>query len=249
MTENQQKMLTACKSSDPCKTFGGNVSGCAPGLTSIGVGSHQLNPEAAAAYKKMVAAAAADGIKWNITDSYRPLKVQCNILDVPYFESTGKKRKKGTGGTPVAFPGNSNHGWGSALDLVVKYGDPAHKWLTDNSAKFGFSNPFKNPRTEPWHWEHVESSKKLKSGSPLTNDTSGAVTTDATSGDTTSTDTTTTGSTQTQTSPQDMFGNLFNFLGLKNKKKKDEEEPQQSSDDQVIKEELERITELMKKVL
>ena len=182
MTENQQKMLTACKSSDPCKTFGGNVSGCAPGLTSIGVGSHQLNPEAASAYKKMVAAAAADGVKWNITDSYRPLKIQCNILDVPHFESTGKKRKKGTGGTPVAFPGNSNHGWGSAVDLGAKYGDKAHTWLTNNASKFGFSNPFKNPRTEPWHWEHVESAKSLKSGlSPM--DSGSDVSTSPTSGE------------------------------------------------------------------
>lgn len=248
MTENQKKMLDACKSSDPCKTFGGNVSGCAPGLTSIGVGSHQLNPEAASAYKKMVDAAAADGVTWKITDSYRPLKIQCNILDVPHFESTGKKRKKGTGGTPVAFPGNSNHGWGSALDLVVKYNDAAHKWLTDNGSKFGFTNPFSNPRTEPWHWEHVESSKKLKAGSPLTKDTSGVVaSTDATSTGSTETSSSTQG--QTQSSPQDMFGNLFAFLGVKNKRKRDEEDPTKATDDQVIKEELERISQLMKKVL
>lgn len=133
-------------------------------LTSIG-GSHKLNSEAASDYKKMVDAAKNDGISWTITDSYRPYEIQDKIFDWDYFNKTRKKRKKGTSGTPVAYPGTSNHGWGSAVDLGVKYGDKAHTWLVDNASKFGFSNPFKNPRTEPWHWEHLSSAKKLKSGS------------------------------------------------------------------------------------
>jgi hypothetical protein len=133
-------------------------------LTSIG-GSHKLNSEAASDYKKMVDAAKNDGISWTITDSYRPYDIQDKIFDWDYFNKTGKKRKKGTSGTPVAYPGTSNHGWGSAVDLGVKYGDDAHTWLVDNASKFGFSNPFRNPRTEPWHWEHLSSAKKLKSGS------------------------------------------------------------------------------------
>jgi hypothetical protein len=163
MKENQLKMMNACQTSDPCKTFGGNVSGCAGSLTSIG-GSHKLNPAAAKDYLRMVESAKRDGVSWGITDSFRPLKTQCNIFDWDHFIKNNKKRKKGTSGTPVAFPGNSNHGWGSAVDLKVKYGDKAHTWLTENASKFGFSNPFKNPRTEPWHWEHVESAKSLKSG-------------------------------------------------------------------------------------
>ena len=176
MTENQKKMMEACNSSDPCKTHGGTVSGCAPGLTSIGEGGHKLNPDAAKAYIEMIKAAEKDGVKWGITDSYRPLSIQCKILDWDHFSSTGKKRKKGTGGVPVAFPGNSNNGWGSALDLKVKKGDNAYNWLVCNSRKFGYSNPFikynsddceqlkQQSPVEPWHWEHLESSKRLKSG-------------------------------------------------------------------------------------
>jgi len=133
------------------------------GLTSIGNG-HQMNAEAAKAYERMVAAAKKDGITWKVTDSYRPYEIQNKIFDWNYYEKTGKKRKKGTSGTPVAYPGQSNHGWGSAVDLGAKYGDPVHKWLTKNAATFGFSNPFRNPRTEPWHWEHVSSAKSMKSG-------------------------------------------------------------------------------------
>jgi len=56
---------------------------------------------------------------------------------------------------------------GYITDLDVKYGDETYKWLTDNAHKFGFSNPFKNKRTEPWHWEHIESANKMKSGAKL----------------------------------------------------------------------------------
>jgi hypothetical protein len=134
-------------------------------LTSISTGSgHKLNSEAATAYEKMVKAAKADGVEWGITDSYRTFEVQDKIFDWDYFKKTKKRRKKGTSGTPVAYPGTSNHGWGAAVDLKVKYGDNAHTWLTKNASKFGFSNPFSNPRTEPWHWEHVASAKNLGSG-------------------------------------------------------------------------------------
>lgn len=132
------------------------------GLTPISTGSgHKMNAEAAAAYEKMVQAAKNDGITWGITDSYRNYETQNRIFDWDYYKKTGKKRKKGTSGTPVAYPGKSNHGWGSAVDLKVKYGDKAHTWLTKNAAKFGFSNPFSNPRTEPWHWEHKQSAKNM----------------------------------------------------------------------------------------
>jgi predicted chitinase len=120
---------------------------------------HKLNPQAAKAYEEMVAAAKAEGVEWGITDSYRPYEVQDRIFDWDKYNATGLRRKKGTG-VPAAYPGTSNHGWGSAVDLKVRYGDSAHTWLTNNAAKFGFSNPFSNPRTEPWHWEHLASAGK-----------------------------------------------------------------------------------------
>lgn len=114
---------------------------------------HSLNPVAADAYAKMVAAAKADGIEWGITDSYRPLKVQKRLV---------KEKGLYSQGGLAAAPGTSNHGWGSAVDLDFKKGsgNAAHKWLKNNAEKFGFSTI---PR-EPWHWEHKESAKTVKSG-------------------------------------------------------------------------------------
>jgi hypothetical protein len=125
---------------------------------------HKLNPEAAKDYSDMVDAAKRDGVVWGITDSYRSYKVQDRIFDWDLFRRTGKKKKKGTGGKiTVAYPGTSNHGWGSAVDLIVKKGDEAHNWLTKNASKFGFS-PLSS---EPWHWEHKGSANKIKKGAKL----------------------------------------------------------------------------------
>jgi len=144
------------------------------GLSSIGSG-HKLNPEASDAYLKMVNAAKADGISWSITDSYRSLEGQNKLFDWDYFKKTKVRRKKGTAGTPAAYPGTSNHGWGAAVDLGVKYGDKSHTWLTKNASKFGFSNPFKKPTTEPWHWEHLQSAKNMGANVSTTiPDTSGS---------------------------------------------------------------------------
>ena len=244
MKENQLKMMQACQTEDPCKNYGGKVSGCAGTLTSIG-GSHKLNPTAAKAYLQMVDAAKKDGVVWKITDSFRPLKIQCNILDWDHFAKTGKKKKIKTAGTPVAFPGNSNHGWGSAVDLGAKYGDKVHTWLTDNAAKFGFSNPFKDPRTEPWHWEHVESAKALKSGMTLPD--SGAEVTLPTSGDTS----TTGGTTDKKVNFMDFLGGggltswLDTFMPMKKHKESDLEDKKEEP----INEEIDRIKDLIKKVL
>ncbi len=127
--------------------------------------SHALNPQAAADYSKMVDAAKADGVSWGITDSYRPFSVQDRIFDWDLFNRTGKKAKKGTGGrVAAAYPGTSNHGWGSAVDLKVKKGDQAHTWLTQNASRFGFS-PL---ASEPWHWDHKSSASNYKAGAEVT---------------------------------------------------------------------------------
>lgn len=120
---------------------------------------HKLNPQAAAAYSEMVAAAKQDGVSWGITDSYRPLEVQQRLV---------KQKGLYSKGGLAAAPGTSNHGWGSAVDLKVKKGDAAHTWLSNNAAKYGFSTI---PR-EAWHWEHKESAKVIKSGAtPVVNPT------------------------------------------------------------------------------
>jgi len=111
--------------------------------------SHKLNPIAAKAYSEMVNAAKADGIEWDITDSYRPLEVQERLV---------KQKGLYSEGGLAAAPGTSNHGWGSAVDLTVKKGTKEFRWLKRNAKKFGFSTISR----EPWHWEHTESAKKMK---------------------------------------------------------------------------------------
>ena len=111
-------------------------------LTSIG-GNHKLIDPAAQAYKRMVQAAAQDGIEWTITDSYRTYAAQVDVA-----------RRKGlySQGGLAAKPGTSNHGWGKAVDLgggANRYNTPENKWLQDNAGRFGFTTI----RREPWHWE------------------------------------------------------------------------------------------------
>lgn len=110
---------------------------------------HMLNDIAAKAYSEMVAAAEADGVSWEITDSYRDYETQVDVA--------ARKGLYSQGGL-AAVPGTSNHGWGSAVDL--KLNDEALAWLRDNAERFGFTNI---PR-EPWHWEHKASVSFAKTG-------------------------------------------------------------------------------------
>jgi hypothetical protein len=114
----------------------------------------------------MKAAAKADGVVWGITDSYRKFAVQDAIFDWERFNRTGERRKKRTN-IAAAYPGTSNHGYGSAVDLIVKKGDPAHTWLTNNASRFGFS-PLAG---EPWHWDHKSSAQQYAQGGEVAVDT------------------------------------------------------------------------------
>ena len=112
-------------------------------LESIGEGGHRLAHAAAAAYKQMVAAAAQDGIKWSVTDSYRPYAVQVKLA---------KEKGLYSQGGLAAAPGTSPHGWGVALDLgggANSTGTKQNNWLQQNAGRFGFHTI---PR-EPWHWQ------------------------------------------------------------------------------------------------
>lgn len=62
----------------------------------------------------------------------------------------------------AAKPGNSNHGWGLAVDISIggryNYGSQLYKWLFENGWKFGWYNPVKLRdkvgNDEAWHWEY-----------------------------------------------------------------------------------------------
>lgn len=125
--------------------WGGHENGRIPTnlLADIG-GGHRLETAAADAWKRMVSAAAADGIRLGITDSYRSYDAQVDV-----------RRRKGDQ-VATATPGTSVHGWGHAVDANVN--DPQTlAWLRANGPRFGWVNPEWAQREgksyEPWHWE------------------------------------------------------------------------------------------------
>lgn len=105
-----------------------------------GESSHRLWAPAAAAFDRMRRDAAAQGISFGITDSYRPLAVQ---------EQLAKTKGLYKNGGLAAVPGTSQHGWGLAVDL--KLNSEALTWMRQNAGRYGFVED--TPR-EPWHWAY-----------------------------------------------------------------------------------------------
>jgi cell wall-associated NlpC family hydrolase len=136
---------------DGPREWGGYPNGLIPpsALCEIGVSSHRLRCDAAAAWKAMAAAFAADtGSRLCITDSYRTYAAQVKLY--------GQKPAL------AAVPGTSNHGWGLAVDLcggIERFGTAQFTWMTANAGRYGWVHPQwadpGNGREEPWHWEYA----------------------------------------------------------------------------------------------
>ena len=146
---NMKVTKSACSSSNPCSSFG-NSSGCISNsqLKSVGIGDHKLQTDAANAFIKMYEDM-PNNVKSSVklSDSYRPLNIQCNIFDWDKYESSGKRVKKGTSSTPVAYPGTSNHGWGRAIDISPSN---VQNWIRENGTKYGWC--WGEAKSEPWHF-------------------------------------------------------------------------------------------------
>lgn len=236
----------ACSSSDPCSKYGDKISGCMSNLKDVSIEGHKLAPEAADALNKLLEDMPDDIRKSvRLTDTYRTAKVQCNIFDFDYYEKTGKKRKKGTAGTKVAPPGSSNHGWGRAIDI---FPEDVQKWIKDNGSKYGWC--WGEVTSEPWHFTFCGPGKNkskvcdtICKGSidPSLSKPSGKKTPDSTSGETSSSSSSIelpqTSNTGTIT---DFFKNMYQSLksmGVGQNQIKE------------IHEEVDRISDLMKKIL
>ncbi len=122
----------------------------------------QVDREAYAAYKKMIAAAIADpelklapaGKYFKIISSFRSREYQENL----------RRQSPNSGSAGLAI--NSPHFTGRALDIYVggspvdtndanraiQVNTPAYRWLVRNADRFGFRPYF----YEPWHWEYVK---------------------------------------------------------------------------------------------
>lgn len=122
----------------------------------------RLAPRAAAAWRRMRDAAAADGITLIPLSGFRSVRRQTQLI-----------RRKLATGRPlddilryVAAPGFSEHHTGRAIDI----GDPedvsveesfartrAYRWLRRRAGKFGFTMTYPRGNRhgigyEPWHW-------------------------------------------------------------------------------------------------
>ena len=136
---------------DGARQWGGYPNGLIPpsAMCDLGLPGHRLRCDAAAAYRAMAAAFAADrGESLCITDSYRTYASQLRLY--------GEKPAL------AAVPGTSNHGWGLAVDLcggIERFGTPQYAWLVANAGRFGWLHPEwadpGNGREEPWHWEYA----------------------------------------------------------------------------------------------
>jgi zinc D-Ala-D-Ala carboxypeptidase len=103
---------------------------------------HFLEPQAAAALRRMAVAAAADGVTIELTSSYRDYDSQVDV-----------RNRKGHL-VATATPGTSVHGWGRAIDI---HNAEARTWVQENGAQFGWVWPQWAQGTgknrEEWHME------------------------------------------------------------------------------------------------
>ena len=119
----------------------GNGRVPASALSEVGgLDGHRLWTPAARSLEALRAAAARDGVRIGVTDSYRPYDVQVDLA-----------RRKGlySQGGLAAVPGTSDHGWGIAVDLDLD--DRAQAWMRTHAGRYGFVEDV--PR-EPWHWAY-----------------------------------------------------------------------------------------------
>ncbi|MEO7363892.1 MAG: D-alanyl-D-alanine carboxypeptidase family protein, partial [Candidatus Saccharimonadales bacterium] len=110
---------------------------------------HQLQPEAAAQFRKLNQAYKAKfGEDIKLKESYRSYDAQFAI--------------KHSEPKLAAKPGTSVHGWGMALDAsggVQLQGSMQHKWFEQHAHEYGFVNPNwahngDGIQEEAWHWEY-----------------------------------------------------------------------------------------------
>lgn len=121
----------------------------------------KLNAEAAKMFALMVADATRDGVclyAYGPGGGYRSYETQDAIFDWQRYNDSGGriKYKIGTVDTAAAYPGQSNHGWGTAIDFAQNNDlkTSMRPWLLANGEKYGWS--WKEGRSvgEPWHFTY-----------------------------------------------------------------------------------------------
>lgn len=103
---------------------------------------HYLVPQAAQAYRELIAALESAGYTATLNSAYRSLAEQQGLID-----TYGLLEEGGT----AAPLGTSEHGEGIAVDLGLEW--DALVWMRHNAGRFGFAETVPE---EPWHWVYVE---------------------------------------------------------------------------------------------
>lgn len=135
----------------------------------------ELQAEAAEAYRKMDAAAAADGVDLMLCSGYRSVDYQTQLFEAEKQENLDKgcseQEAYDLAKTVVAVPGCSEHNSGLAADIVT----PSHQvldsdfentdafaWLSQHAAEYGFILRYPKDKQaitgiiyEPWHYRYV----------------------------------------------------------------------------------------------
>ena len=125
--------VTSAGGEGPAMASGGGYSG--PLVYRNGEG---MRPDVAAAYDKMAAAAAADGITLIVVSGFRSDAEQAEL-----FAAHPDPKW-------VAPPGTSLHRCATELDLGP---ESAYGWLAANAGRFGFLQRYE---WEPWHFGFVQ---------------------------------------------------------------------------------------------
>lgn len=126
-----------------------------------------LRKEAAEKLEAMFAAARADGIQLYAVSGYRSYQRQAQLFEIE-VQKVGREAAE----LVVAFPGNSEHQSGLAMDisgasidyvLTENFADtPEGRWLAENAHKYGFILRYPKGKEnitgysyEPWHFRYV----------------------------------------------------------------------------------------------
>lgn len=146
-------------------------------LRTIQKPSGLLEQHAATAWNCLQLAAYFNGLTLNQVGAYRSYSQQLAMFNDRYSTKDmgrvpqvtriwqGKVYYLKPGKAPCATPGNSDHGWGLAIDAANCYeGSALLTWLlgdgfmTCEALKYGFTwavADSKNPNFEPWHLQYV----------------------------------------------------------------------------------------------
>lgn len=116
------------------------------------VQGHLLSLKVAAAFERMAAHAARDGVQLKITSGFRTMPEQLRLWLASKIPGAN---------FVAARPGFSNHQNGRAIDISVGGNNPhsrEYTWLARHARAYGFVNTGKNySKVEYWHWEFTPS--------------------------------------------------------------------------------------------